>query len=213
MIRPLTQSQRSLSSVLSIINASTELSASDLEKIAVTGISTSSTDIEPGDIFCAFAGAKVHGATFAKDAKKSGAVAVLTDAQGAKLIKELPVIIVANPRKSAGLLSSWFYGEPMRDLFSIGITGTNGKTTVSTLCHQIFQSAGQETGLIGTVETRIGSEVLSSTRTTPEATELQSLVATMRERHCRNLVMEVSSHAISLERIRGSDLLTSHKIT
>ena len=204
MIRPLIQSQRSLSSVLSIINASTELSASDLEKIAVTGISTSSTDIEPGDIFCAFAGAKVHGATFAKDAKKSGAVAVLTDAQGAKLIKELPVIIVANPRKSAGLLSSWFYGEPMRDLFSIGITGTNGKTTVSTLCHQIFQSAGQETGLIGTVETRIGSEVLSSTRTTPEATELQSLVATMRERHCRNLVMEVSSHAISLERIRGS---------
>jgi UDP-N-acetylmuramoyl-L-alanyl-D-glutamate--2,6-diaminopimelate ligase len=92
----------------------------------------------------------------------------------------------------------------MRDLFSIGITGTNGKTTVSTLCHQIFQSAGQETGLIGTVETRIGNEALSSTRTTPEATELQALVATMRERHCRNLVMEVSSHAIALERIRGS---------
>jgi UDP-N-acetylmuramoyl-L-alanyl-D-glutamate--2,6-diaminopimelate ligase len=92
----------------------------------------------------------------------------------------------------------------MRDLFSIGITGTNGKTTVSTLCHQIFQSAGQETGLIGTVETRIGNEILVSTRTTPEAAELQALVATMRERHCRNLVMEVSSHAIELERIRGS---------
>jgi UDP-N-acetylmuramoyl-L-alanyl-D-glutamate--2,6-diaminopimelate ligase len=92
----------------------------------------------------------------------------------------------------------------MRDLFSIGITGTNGKTTVSTLCHQIFQSAGQETGLIGTVETRIGNEILASTRTTPEAAELQALVATMRERHCRNLVMEVSSHAIELERIRGS---------
>ena len=204
MIRPLTQSQRSLSSVVSTISASTELSGGDLEKIAVTGISTSSTDVEPGDLFCAFAGAKVHGATFAKDAIKSGAVAILTDAQGAKLIKGLPVLIVTNPRKSAGILSSWFYGEPMRDLFSIGITGTNGKTTVSTLCHQIFQSAGQETGLIGTVETRIGTEVLSSTRTTPEATELQSLVATMRERHCRNLVMEVSSHAISLERVRGS---------
>jgi UDP-N-acetylmuramoyl-L-alanyl-D-glutamate--2,6-diaminopimelate ligase len=204
MIRPLTQSQRSLSSVVSTISASTELSGGDLEKIAVTGISTSSTDVEPGDLFCAFAGAKVHGATFAKDAIKSGAVAVLTDEQGAKLIKGLPVLVVKNPRKSAGILSSWFYGEPMRDLFSIGITGTNGKTTVSTLCHQIFQSAGQETGLIGTVETRIGTEVLSSTRTTPEATELQSLVATMRERHCRNLVMEVSSHAISLERVRGS---------
>ena len=116
----------------------------------------------------------------------------------------MPTLIVGNPRKSAAILSSWFFGEPMRDLFTIGITGTNGKTTVSTLCHQIFQSAGQESGLIGTVETRIGNEVLASTRTTPEAAELQSLVATMRERHCRNLVMEVSSHAIALERIRGS---------
>jgi UDP-N-acetylmuramoyl-L-alanyl-D-glutamate--2,6-diaminopimelate ligase len=204
MIRPLTQSQRSLASIASTINAKSELSVSDLEKIAVTGIASSSSDVEPGDLFCAFAGAKVHGATFAKDAIKSGAVAILTDAEGAKLIKGLPVLVVTEPRKRAAILTSWFYGEPMRDLFSIGITGTNGKTTVSTLCHQIFQSAGQETGLIGTVETRIGNEVLASTRTTPEAAELQALVATMRERHCRNLVMEVSSHAIALERIRGS---------
>ncbi|CAB4746832.1 unannotated protein [freshwater metagenome] len=204
MIRPLTQTERSLSSMLSIIGASTDISAADLEKIAVTGISSSSNDVEAGDLFCAFAGAKVHGASFARDAMKSGAVAILTDADGAKLIKEMPVVVVSNVRKSAAILSSWFYGEPMRDLFSIGITGTNGKTTVSTLCHQIFQNAGQESGLIGTVETRIGSEILSSTRTTPEAAELQSLVATMRERHCRNLVMEVSSHALTLERVRGS---------
>lgn len=204
MIRPLTQSQRSLASIASTINAKSDLSVFDLEKIAVTGIASSSSDVEPGDLFCAFAGAKVHGATFAKDAIKSGAVAILTDTDGAKLIKGLPVLVVAEPRKRAAILTSWFYGEPMRDLFSIGITGTNGKTTVSTLCHQIFQSAGQETGLIGTVETRIGNEVLTSTRTTPEAAELQALVATMRERHCRNLVMEVSSHAIALERIRGS---------
>jgi UDP-N-acetylmuramoyl-L-alanyl-D-glutamate--2,6-diaminopimelate ligase len=204
MIRPLTQNQRSLSSIASTIGASTELTVSELEKIAVTGITSSSNEVEAGDLFCAFAGAKVHGATFAKDAMKSGAVAILTDADGAQIVKGLPVLVVSHARKSAALLSSWFYGEPMRDLFSIAITGTNGKTTVSTLCHQILQSAGQETGLIGTVETRIGSEVLSSTRTTPEAADLQSLVATMRERHCRNLVMEVSSHAIALERVRGS---------
>jgi len=204
MIRPLTQSQRSLASLASTVGAQTDVSVSELEKIAVTGISSSSSDIEPGDLFCAFAGAKVHGATFAKDAITSGAVAILTDAEGAALVKDMPTLIVGNPRKSAAILSSWFFGEPMRDLFTIGITGTNGKTTVSTLCHQIFQSAGQESGLIGTVETRIGNEVLASTRTTPEAAELQSLVATMRERHCRNLVMEVSSHAIALERIRGS---------
>ena len=204
MIRPLTQSQRSLASFASTVGATSALSASELEKIGVTGVTSSSADVEPGDLFCAFAGEKVHGASFAQDAIKSGAVAVLTDAEGAKMIKGSPVLVVANARKSAAILTSWFYGEPMRDLFSIGITGTNGKTTVSTLCHQIFQSAGQETGLIGTVETRIGNEVLSSTRTTPEAAELQALVATMRERHCRNLVMEVSSHAIALERIRGS---------
>ena len=204
MIRPLTQSQRSLASIASTVGATSELSASELEKIGVTGVTSSSSDVEPGDLFCAFAGEKVHGASFAQDAIKSGAVAILTDAEGAKKIKGSPVLVVTNARKSAAILTSWFYGEPMRDLFSIGITGTNGKTTVSTLCHQIFQSAGQETGLIGTVETRIGNEVLTSTRTTPEAAELQALVATMRERHCRNLVMEVSSHAIALERIRGS---------
>ena len=203
MIRPLTQNQRALSLVVSTVGATTNTSAAELEKIGITGISSSSNDVEAGDLFCAFAGANVHGATFAKDAIKSGAVAILTDAEGAKLLKGLPVLVVSNPRKSAAVLSSWFYGEPMRDLFSIGITGTNGKTTVSTLCHQILQSAGQESGLIGTVETRIGNEVLSSIRTTPEAAELQSLVATMRERHCRNLVMEVSSHAIALERVRA----------
>jgi UDP-N-acetylmuramoyl-L-alanyl-D-glutamate--2,6-diaminopimelate ligase len=203
MIRPLAQSHRTLDSVLSTVGAKTTLSSAELEKLTISGISHSSSDIEQGDLFCAFAGAKVHGATFSTDAMKNGAVAILTDAEGAKLIGDFPVLIVANPRQSAAILSSWFYGEPMRDLFSIGITGTNGKTTVSTLIHQIFQSAGQETGLIGTVETRIGNEVLKSTRTTPEATDLQALVATMRERHCRNLVMEVSSHAIALDRIRG----------
>jgi UDP-N-acetylmuramoyl-L-alanyl-D-glutamate--2,6-diaminopimelate ligase len=203
MMRPLAQSQRTLESVLSIVGGTCKLTTSELERLTISGITHSSSDIEPGDLFCAFAGAKVHGATFFADALKNGAVAILTDEEGAKIITNFPVLVVANPRKCAAILASWFYGEPMRDLFSIGITGTNGKTTVSTLIHQIFQGAGQETGLIGTVETRIGNEVLKSTRTTPEATELQALVASMRERHCRNLVMEVSSHAIALDRIRG----------
>jgi len=204
MIRPLAHIQRTLGAVLETAGARSDMSAAELEKILITGISSSTSQIETGDLFCAFAGAKFHGATFASEAIKKGALAILTDAKGAELIKGLPVLIVANPRMSTAVVASWFYGEPMRDLFSIGITGTNGKTTVSTLCHQILQIAGQESGLIGTVETRIGADALASIRTTPEATELQALVATMRERHCRNLVMEVSSHAIALERIRGS---------
>ncbi len=108
MIRPLTQSQRSLFSIASTLSAKSELSDSDLEKIEVTGVSSSSMDVEPGDLFCAFAGAKVHGATFAHDAIKSGAVAILTDAEGAELLQGLRVLVVSQPRKSAAILTSWF---------------------------------------------------------------------------------------------------------
>jgi UDP-N-acetylmuramoyl-L-alanyl-D-glutamate--2,6-diaminopimelate ligase len=138
------------------------------------------------------------------DAIARGAVAVLTDVVGAEMISGVPVLIVNSPRRAAGIISAWFYSEPMRDLYSIGVTGTNGKTTVTTILHQIMQAAGRESGLIGTVETRIGGEALSSKRTTPESSDLQALSAIMRERHMRNLVMEVSSHAITLDRIRGS---------
>jgi UDP-N-acetylmuramoyl-L-alanyl-D-glutamate--2,6-diaminopimelate ligase len=173
-------------------------------KISITGISQSSNNIEAGDIFIALPGEKTHGAKFASDAIKRGAKAILTDTAGAALITGIPVLITSNPRRSAGVLSAWFYSEPMRDLYSVGITGTNGKTTVTTILHQIMSLAGRDSGLIGTIETRIGSEVLKSKRTTPESSELQSLAAVMRERHMRNLIMEVSSHAVALDRIRGS---------
>lgn len=170
----------------------------------ISGLTLSSNLIQEGDLFIALAGEKTHGADFVTEAISKGAVAVLTDALGASKIQGLPVIVSSNPRRAAGVISAWFYGEPMRDLYSVGVTGTNGKTTVTTLLHQIMSFAGRESGLIGTVETRIGDEVIASKRTTPESSDLQALSAVMRERHMRNLVMEVSSHAISLERIRGS---------
>jgi UDP-N-acetylmuramoyl-L-alanyl-D-glutamate--2,6-diaminopimelate ligase len=92
----------------------------------------------------------------------------------------------------------------MQEMVSIGITGTNGKTTVSTLLYQLFQEAGRESGLIGTVETRIGRDRIASARTTPEADALQALAATMSERHLRHLVMEVSSHAMVMQRMVGA---------
>ncbi|MCX6456797.1 MAG: UDP-N-acetylmuramoyl-L-alanyl-D-glutamate--2,6-diaminopimelate ligase [Actinobacteria bacterium] len=176
----------------------------DLENIAITGVSIDSHQIEAGDLFVAVAGAKVHGATYAGNAKLNGAVAVLTDEVGAALITDLPVLVVADPRAAAGVIAAWLHNEPMRDMFSVGVTGTNGKTTVTTLLHQIAMVAGRQSGLVGTVETRIGDEVVQALRTTPEAPELQSLAAVMRERHMRNLFMEVSSHAVSLNRIGGS---------
>ena len=177
---------------------------SDLENITITGVSIDSHQIEAGDLFVAVAGAKVHGATYAGNAKLNGAVAVLTDEVGAALISDLPVLVVADPRAMAGVVAAWLHNEPMRDMFSVGVTGTNGKTTVTTLLHQIAMAASRQSGLVGTVETRIGDEIVEALRTTPEAPELQSLAAVMRERHMRNLFIEVSSHAVSLNRIGGS---------
>ena len=204
MLRPMSSPSKTLDTVAQIISAQSSSDPSELMKISITGISQSSNNIEAGDIFIALPGEKTHGAKFASDAITRGAKAILTDAAGAALITGIPVLITSNPRRSAGVLSAWFYSEPMRDLYSVGITGTNGKTTVTTILHQIMSLAGRDSGLIGTIETRIGSEVLKSKRTTPESSELQSLAAVMRERHMRNLIMEVSSHAVALDRIRGS---------
>ena len=200
MTRPIEDFNRTVDSVAAIANAELIGDSTAL----VSGLTLSSNTVQEGDLFIALPGEKNHGADFAADAISKGAVAVLTDAAGAEKIKGVPVLVSSNPRRAAGVISAWFYSEPMRDLYSVGVTGTNGKTTVTTLLHQIMTAAGRESGLIGTVETRIGEEIIASKRTTPESSDLQALSAVMRERHMRNLVMEVSSHAITLERIRGS---------
>jgi UDP-N-acetylmuramoyl-L-alanyl-D-glutamate--2,6-diaminopimelate ligase len=200
MSRPIEEYKRTVEAVAAIANATLIGNLSTV----ISGLTLSSKDVQEGDLFIALSGENFHGADFASDAIARGAVAVLTDEAGAVKITGVPVIVSSNPRRAAGVISAWFYSEPMRDLYSVGVTGTNGKTTVTTLLHQIMSAAGRESGLIGTVETRIGDEVISSLRTTPESSDLQALSAVMRERHMRNLVMEVSSHAIALERIRGS---------
>ena len=200
MIRPLETYTASLADAAQLVGASFDGDTS----ITFTGVTHRDTEVEPGDIFIAIPGAHVHGASFADKAHKGGAVAVVTDAAGAALVTNLPTLVVKDVRIAAALISSSLFRYPMRDMQSIGITGTNGKTTVSTLLYQIFEAVGRDTGLIGTVETRIGLDVIPSARTTPEATELQALAAAMRERHMRHLVMEVSSHALMLQRVRGS---------
>lgn len=200
MLRPIEEFTRSLDLVAQIANA--QLVGDPT--VLISGLTLSSVTVQEGDLFIAIPGRQRHGAEFAADALAKGAVAVLTDIEGATKISGVPIIICKDPRRAAGVISAWFYREPMRDLYSVGVTGTNGKTTVTTLLHQIMSLAGRESGLIGTIETRIGDEFFSSQRTTPESCDLQALAAVMRERHMRNLVMEVSSHAIAFERIRGS---------
>ena len=199
MIRPLATFTATLGETAQLVGAS--LHGADL---SFSGVALADSEVEPGDLFMAVPGARVHGASFIEEAIKRGAVAVLTDEAGLSYCKNIPALVVNDVRTAGALVASSLYKYPTRDLTSIGITGTNGKTTVSTLLYQIFEAAGRDTGLIGTVETRMGKEALKSSRTTPEAPELQALAAAMRERHMRHLVMEVSSHAIALKRVKGS---------
>ena len=199
MIRPLAPFTAKLEYAAQLVGAS--IHGAD---ISFTGATHVDSDVEPGDLFIAIPGARVHGATFIETAIKRGAVAVLTDEAGLAHCQGIPAIVVKDVRAAGALIAASLYKYPTKDMTSIGITGTNGKTTVSTLLYQIFQAVGRDTGLIGTVETRIGVEVIKSSRTTPEGPELQALAAVMRERHMRHLVMEVSSHALSLKRVKGS---------
>ena len=203
-MRPFSQSTLKLTKVTGAVSATCELSEAELSKIEISGLTHNDSQVEPGDLFIAIPGANRHGAEFAMSAVSKGAVAILTDSAGAAYVKGTPVLVVADPRRVAGNIAALLYNEPMRDLSSIGITGTNGKTTVSTLIYQIFEAAGRDSGLIGTIETRIGKDAIESSRTTPEATDLQALSAVMRERHMRHLVMEVSSHAMVLHRMQGA---------
>ena len=113
--------------------------------ISFTGVAHLDSEVEPGDLFIAIPGARVHGATFIESAIAHGAVGVVTDESGLQFCGEIPAIIVKDVRTAAGLISASLYKYPMRDFSSIGITGTNGKTTVSTLLYQIFQAVGRET--------------------------------------------------------------------
>jgi UDP-N-acetylmuramoyl-L-alanyl-D-glutamate--2,6-diaminopimelate ligase len=203
-MRPFNEFSLALSKVAHLVGATASIGDDELSKIVITGITHNDSDVQPGDLFIAMPGAKQHGAKFASNAEKNGAIGVVTDSAGSKMIQAIPVLVVANPRLVAGRIAAHFYGEPMRDLGSVAITGTNGKTTVSTLLYQILEAAHRDCGLIGTVETRIGSEVVASTRTTPEATDLQALAAVMKERHMRHLIIEASSHAMSMHRLEGA---------
>ena len=161
-MRPFSLPALTLARIAHSCSAETSMSQADLATLIVTGATHNDGDVLPGDLFIAIPGAKRHGAEFAESAKKRGAIAVITDPAGAKLVKGLPLLVVENPRLIAGQIAAHLYNQPMRDLSCIAITGTNGKTTVTTLLHQIFEAAHREWWLIGTVETRTGSEVVSS---------------------------------------------------
>ena len=177
------------------------------EDVVVTGITHDSRQVRSGDVYVARAGQHTHGISHVDQAISSGAVAVLTDRPSASAARDagaVAVIDVDDPQSAAGPAAAWIYGDPARHLTLVGITGTNGKTTTAYLVDAGLRAAGRRTGLVGTIETRVADEVLPSVRTTPESTELQALLAVMRERDVTAVAMEVSSHALALGRVNGA---------
>ncbi|WP_396230463.1 UDP-N-acetylmuramoyl-L-alanyl-D-glutamate--2,6-diaminopimelate ligase [Frankia sp. ACN1ag] len=173
----------------------------------VRGVTHDSRRVAPGDLYAALPGAHVHGADFAAAAIARGAVAVLTDAEGARRIAAaggpaaaLPVLVSVDPRRDLAPVAARVHGDPSAALRLLGVTGTNGKTTTAFLLDAGLRAAGHTTGLVGTVETRIAGDRLASAHTTPEASDLQALLATMVERGVDAATMEVSSHALAQHR-------------
>ena len=180
-----------------------ETNNSDLK---ITGITLNTKSVEPGDLFVALPGENSHGANFVPEAKSNGAVAVLTDTQGLKALgkTDFPVISIENPRHQLGEISSFVFGNPSESLKIFGITGTNGKTTSAWLMRSGLEKCGIPTSLLGTAGITIAGTNLPSARTTPEAPELQALFALALEKGSKAISMEVSSHALVLERINGT---------
>ncbi|WP_323741102.1 UDP-N-acetylmuramoyl-L-alanyl-D-glutamate--2,6-diaminopimelate ligase [Microbacterium sp. VKM Ac-2870] len=175
---------------------------------SVTGIALSTAMTQPGDLFFAQPGARTHGANFVVAAVAAGAAAVLTDEAGAALIDgasdvaSLPRIVVdQHPRRFLGSLAAWFYGRPAESLKTIGITGTQGKTSTTYLVDAARRSI--RSGVIGSMGTRIDGVAVPSTLTTPEAPQMHALLALMRERGVEVVSSEVSSHAITMNRVDG----------
>lgn len=176
--------------------------------VQVRGVSLDSRSILPGDLYAALPGSRAHGAEFADQAVAAGAVAILTDDAGARLMGAavvLPVLTVADVRGAVGAVAAAIYGTGGAgngaglDLFAV--TGTNGKTTTTYFLNSLLRALGKTTGLIGTIEILAGSEAIPSKLTTPESTDVHALLAVMAEKGLDGASMEVSSHALAFGRV------------
>ena len=179
----------------------------DVADVVLTGITLATADLRSGEAFVAIRGVNRHGAEFAPIAAEKGAVAIITDEEGAAIAADagLPIVVVDDPRGTLGALSAWVYSTGADDELPLlfGTTGTNGKTSVSHLLEGILRQIGVTTGLSSTAERHIAGQVIVSRLTTPEASEFHALLALMRERHVEAVAVEVSAQALSRHRVDG----------
>lgn len=189
-----------------LLSSLTNVQAEGDLDIPIKGIATDSRKVKPGFLFVALRGFTVDGHDFTRQAEQNGAVAFVVEE---KIEGISTYVQVADTKKVLAILADRFYNQPTKKLRLIGVTGTNGKTTVTHLVEKILSDAGHLTGIIGTIEMRIGSYREEVKNTTPESLELQRMFSLMEQSGASHACIEVSSHALELGRVWGCDFKTA----
>lgn len=185
--------------------ASLEPGASNIPDLVVSTVTADSRAVTAGALFVAISGTAFEGHDFLEQAIASGALGVVYEKPeyAPKIPAHVASVLVPSSRRAAAILADKFWDQPSGDLTLIAVTGTNGKTTTVHLLESIFGAAGHRTGMIGTLGRRTGDDTVAAVRTTPDAMELQALLAQMRDQGISHVAMELSSHAIDLDRAWG----------
>lgn len=171
--------------------------------VEITGVDIDSRRVEPGHLFVAIKGTQTDGHAFMDKAASLGAAAILCETMPDNMAEGVTYVKVASTEDAVGSVATIFYGEPSKKLKLIGVTGTNGKTTIATLLYDMFRKLGHRCGLLSTVCNYIEGEAVPASHTTPDPIELNRLLAKMAEAGCEYVFMECSSHAIAQKRIGG----------
>ncbi|MFT3904463.1 MAG: UDP-N-acetylmuramoyl-L-alanyl-D-glutamate--2,6-diaminopimelate ligase [Niabella sp.] len=171
--------------------------------IGVTGVCIDSRKVQKGNVFVAVRGVSADGHAYIEKAVDAGAAAVVCETFPVSMSSDVVYVQVSDSAEAAGIVAHNFYGMPSAKLKLVGVTGTNGKTTIATLLFKLFSSLGNKCGLISTVQNQIGNKVVEATHTTPDAVSLNEILAQMAAAGCAYVFMEVSSHAVHQRRIAG----------
>jgi UDP-N-acetylmuramoyl-L-alanyl-D-glutamate--2,6-diaminopimelate ligase len=173
------------------------------DKVSINSLQMDSRKVQAGDLFAAISGTQVDGHQYIQQCIQQGAPAILCEKLPAEIVEKVTYIRVADSSRALGIVASNFYNNPSHQLKLIGITGTNGKTSVATLLFRLFRALGKNVGLLSTVQNQINETVIPATHTTPDAIGLNALLNSMVEADCEYCFMEVSSHAVHQNRISG----------